>query len=117
MPFVLEPLEEILLPVRVIIPGRDAQEFRLRVKYHGRKAAKKFLGAEAEKTDGDDIDSVAEIILGWEEFQDKSGKPVAYSKDKLREVCDNPHIKNAIIQAILRELSGNTYLHEALAKN
>jgi hypothetical protein len=59
---------------------------------------------------GDDA-LVGEILLGWEGIADEAGKDVPFTEKNKQQLCDDPYVLRALIQAYADSLTG------AAAKN
>jgi len=54
---------------------------------------------------GDDA-LVGEILLGWEGVTDEAGKPVAFTEKNKEQLCDDPYVLRALIQAYADSVTG-----------
>jgi len=54
---------------------------------------------------GDDA-LVGEILLGWEGVTDEAGKPVSFTEKNKEQLCDDPYVLRALIQAYADSVTG-----------
>lgn len=103
MPFVLKKVSSYKWPVAVEVPvdgGRFKKETFTAVFKKMSRATFSDLAEQSE----DDL--IAEILVGWEGVKDEDGEEVPYSKAAQAELCDDPYVLRALINAYSESLGG-----------
>ena len=105
MAFVLKKTASYKWPVTVETPidgGKfETQAFEAVFKKISRSAFNNLVDK------GDDA-LVGEILLGWEGINDDAGKPVPFTEKNKQQLCDDPYVLRALIQAYADSLTGVT---------
>ena len=105
MAFVLKKVASYKWPVKVEIPvdgGKfETQTFDAIFKKMSRSSFNDLVDK------GDDA-LVGEILLGWEGINDDAGKPVPFTEKNKQQLCDDPYVLRALIQAYADSLTGVT---------
>ena len=108
MAFVLKKTASYKWEVKVEVPV-DGNRFETQAfEAVFKKISRSGFNDLVEK--GDDA-LVGEILLGWEGINDESGKPIPFTEKNKQQLCDDPYVLRALIQAYADSLTG------AAAKN
>lgn len=107
--FKLEREREFWWPVRVQVPvdnKHETQEFRVRIRQVGRPQfralARTLIG---EPDEGRLAESLASVIVDWDQLQGEDGKPVPFSVERLKALLEIPYVPRAIETAVLEALA------------
>lgn len=108
MAFVLKKTASYKWEVKVEVPV-DGNRFETQAfEAVFKKISRSGFNDLVEK--GDDA-LVGEILLGWEGINDEADKPVPFTEKNKQQLCDDPYVLRALIQAYADSLTG------AAAKN
>ena len=77
--FKIDPDPVFTAPIDIPLPGGERKSFTGSFKHKGRAEAQAFL----ESAQGDDVEMVAEILLGWD------GVDAEFSRETLARLLDN----------------------------
>lgn len=103
MAFVLKKTASYKWPVKVEIPidgGKfESQTFDAVFK----KMSRSTFNDLVDKGDDALIDGILE---GWEGVFDENGKEVPFTQKTKKEICDDPHVVKALIQAYADSVTG-----------
>ena len=103
MAFVLKKTASYKWEVKVEIPvdGNrfESQTFEAVFK----KISRSTFNALVEKGDDALLDGILE---GWDGINDESGKPVPFTEKNKKELCDDPYVMKALIQAYADSVTG-----------
>ena len=105
MAFVLKKTASYKWEVKVEVPV-DGNQFETQAfEAVFKKISRSAFNNLADK--GDDA-LVGEILLGWEGINDDAGKPVPFTEKNKQQLCDDPYVLRALIQAYADSLTGVT---------
>ena len=103
MAFVLEKTASYKWEVKVEVPV-DGNQFETQAfEAVFKKISRSAFNNLVDK--GDDA-LVGEILLGWEGVTDEAGKPVAFTEKNKEQLCDDPYVLRALIQAYADSVTG-----------
>ena len=68
-----------------------------------RKISRSAFNALVDKGDDALLDGILE---GWDGINDEAGKPVAFTEKNKKELCDDPYVMKALIQAYADSVTG-----------
>ena len=108
MAFVLKKTASYKWEVKVEVPV-DGNQFETQAfEAVFKKISRSAFNNLVDK--GDDA-LVGEILLGWEGITDEAGKEIPFTEKNKQQLCDDPYVLRALIQAYAESLTG------AVAKN
>ena len=103
MAFVLKKTASYKWEVKVEVPV-DGNQFETQAfEAVFKKISRSAFNNLVDK--GDDA-LVGEILLGWEGVTDEAGKPVAFTEKNKEQLCDDPYVLRALIQAYADSVTG-----------
>jgi len=56
--------------------------------------------------DGDDLETLKQVVHGWEGIEDENGKPVPFSVEVLKEFAEDPCWVRGVTSAYIDALAG-----------
>ena len=105
MAFVLKKTASYKWEVKVEVPV-DGNQFETQAfEAVFKKISRSAFNNLVDK--GDDA-LVGEILLGWEGINDDTSKPVPFTEKNKDQLCDDPYVLRALIQAYADSLTGVT---------
>jgi hypothetical protein len=102
----LQPSPTFKFKVDLAVPGsEEPARFTLVGKHQGQKALAEWAG-KAKEMEGQDAAFLFNVIAGWHEVQDETGKAVAFTEEVFKTFVDNyPGSGLQIFTSYVRELS------------
>jgi hypothetical protein len=98
MAFVRKKVASVKWPVKVSVPSDggtfETQTFQGVFKLVGRKEI-------MDLADNGDEALITQVLEGWEEIEDETGKEISFTKKNLKDFMDDHHWTRGVVKALM----------------